>query len=52
MLIDELELDREVAPKMSAAFFGISGSICSRLFSRRKRVFLLSDQTATGPALP
>jgi tetratricopeptide (TPR) repeat protein len=39
MLIDEPELHREAAPKMSAAFFRISRSIRSRSFSRRKPAF-------------
>ena len=56
MLIDEPELDREVAPKMSAAFFGISRSIRSRLFSRRKRAFSAfsaarSDGDGTGASV-
>jgi hypothetical protein len=50
MLIDEPELHREAAPKMSAAFFRISRSIRSRSFSRRKRAFSAarSDGNAAG----
>src|SRR5215469_14153753 len=50
MLIDEPELYREAAPKMSAAFFRISRSIRSRSFSRRKRAFSAarSDGDTTG----
>src|SRR5215469_11958650 len=50
MLIDEPELHREAAPKMSAAFFRISRSIRSRSFSRRKPAFSAarSDGDTTG----
>src|SRR5215469_10611826 len=50
MLIDEPELHREAAPKMSAAFFRISRSIRSRSFLRRKPAFSAarSDGDRTG----
>src|SRR6516162_544405 len=50
ILIDEPELHREAAPKMSAAFFRISRSIRSRSFSRRKGAFSAarSDGDGTG----
>src|SRR5271156_2895101 len=50
MLIDEPELHREAAPKMSAAFFKMSRSMRSRSFSRRNRVFSATRSDGDGAA--